>query len=136
MLSRTYALFLERVSSGRKRSVEQLAPAAEGRVMGGERAKLLGLVDELGGLSRAIAIARERGKLGKDAAIVQWPDDQDPFGRLSQWLGVRSSASVLEQELVAHSPELQAVVKSTLLRALAHNPARAITTLPFELTLR
>jgi protease-4 len=136
MLSRTYALFLERVASGRKRSVEQLAPAAEGRVMGGERAKQLGLVDEVGGLSRAIALARERGKLSKDAAIVQWPDDQNPFGRLSQWLGVRSSVDMLEQELGARSPELQAVFRSTLLRALAHNPARAMTTLPFELTLR
>ena len=83
-------------------------------------------VDEVGGLSRAIALARERGKLSKDAAIVQWPDDQNPFGRLSQLLGVRSSVEVLEQELAAHSPELQAVFKSTLLRALLTRDSRLV----------
>jgi protease IV len=136
LLSRTYALFLERVAAGRKRSVEQLAPAAEGRVMGGARAKQLGLVDELGGLSRAIAIARQRGKLDKTAPIVQWPEDQDPFARLTQWFGVRSAPSLLEQELALLTPELQAVVKSTLLRALAHNPSRPLTAMPFELSVR
>lgn len=136
MLSRTYALFLERVASGRKRSVEQLSPAAEGRVMGGARAKQLGLIDELGGLARAIAIARERGKLSKDAPIVQWPDAQDPFARLTQLFGVRAAPSLVERELATLGPELQAVVRSTLLRTLAHNPSRALTTLPFELTLR
>jgi protease-4 len=136
LLSRTYALFLERVSVGRKRSVEQLAPAAEGRVMGGARAKQLGLVDEVGGLSRAIAIARERGHLDKSSPVVQWPEEQDPFGRLSQLLGVRGQSSVFEHELALLSPELQAVVNSKVLRALAHNPARPVATLPFELTLR
>ncbi|HEX6241564.1 MAG TPA: signal peptide peptidase SppA, partial [Polyangiales bacterium] len=136
LLSRTYALFLERVATGRKRSVEQLTPGAEGRVMGGERAKQLGLVDEVGGLSRAIAIARERGKLGDDAPIVRWPEDQDPFSRLTQLFGARSTAGVLEQELATLAPELRAVMNSTLLRALAHNPSRPITALPFELTLR
>jgi protease-4 len=136
LLARTYALFLERVATGRKRTVEQLAPAAEGRVMGGDRAKQLGLVDEVGGMARAIAVARERGKLGKDAPIVQWPEDQDPFARLTQWFGVRSAPSLLEKELAGLAPELRAVIKSTLLRALAHNPSRAITALPFELTVR
>ncbi|WP_410962349.1 S49 family peptidase, partial [Salmonella sp. SAL4355] len=80
---------LERVSLGRKRSVSELLPGAEGRVMGGERAKTLGLVDEIGGLTRAMQLARERGKLTPRAPIEVWPDDQDPLRALSSLISAQ-----------------------------------------------
>jgi protease-4 len=42
---------------------------AQGRVWSGVKGKELGLVDELGGLDRAIELAREKAKLGKDAPV-------------------------------------------------------------------
>lgn len=62
-LSATYALFLERVSAGRRRPVEQLEPFAQGRVWSGVSALRLGLVDGIGGITQAMERARFRAGL-------------------------------------------------------------------------
>lgn len=54
----TYRLFLERIAEGRGTNVSAIEPAAEGRIMAGDEAKERGLIDELGGLTEAIALAR------------------------------------------------------------------------------
>ncbi len=58
-----YDLFLARITEGRGLTTEQVAPAAEGRIMGGDDGKSAGLVDQIGGLNDAIALALEQGKL-------------------------------------------------------------------------
>ncbi len=58
-----YGDFLERVAKARKMSVEQVDKIARGRIWSGEDAKGLGLVDQLGGLDRAIESAARRAKL-------------------------------------------------------------------------
>ena len=63
----TYDLFLNRIAEGRGMTKDQIHPAAEGRIMGGDDGKGAGLVDDIGGLSHAITVAIELGKL--DAAI-------------------------------------------------------------------
>lgn len=64
-----YSSFLSRVSEGRRRSVDQIKPLAEGRAWLGSQAKVNGLVDEIGGLDRAIELLRERAKIGKDEKV-------------------------------------------------------------------
>jgi len=136
MLVSTYELFLNRVSLGRKRSVEQLVPGAEGRVMGGERAKALGLIDELGGLGRAVQLARERGKLSKESDLVVWPDAGDPLQALGSLLGV-SRGKQLAAVLSGDPAEIaNGVVQSALVRALSHGSPQVATALPFTLILR
>lgn len=136
LLNRTYVLFLERVAHGRKRSVAQLTSAAEGRVMGGARAKAHGLIDGLGGLADAVRLARKEGKLADDAPIVRWPKADDPLAKLGHYLGVRHPDSALSAGLSALGPEVERVGRSVLLRAVAHHPAHAVAALPFELILR
>jgi protease-4 len=58
-VSEIYGRFLDHVSEGRKLSRSAVEAVAEGRVWTGEDALAVGLVDELGGLDRAIALARE-----------------------------------------------------------------------------
>lgn len=64
-----YELFLERVSAGRNLPLPEVRKIAEGRIWSGEQGLGLKLVDEIGGLTRAIAIARERAKLPDDARV-------------------------------------------------------------------
>jgi protease-4 len=64
-----YDLFLARIAEGRKTTVDKIAPHAEERIFRGRQGKAIGLVDELGGLSDAIARARELAKLPADAAV-------------------------------------------------------------------
>ena len=68
MVNQGYDLFLTRCSEGRGIAKEELDKIAQGRVWTGAKAKELGLVDELGGLDRALEIAVE--KAGVDAYTV------------------------------------------------------------------
>jgi ClpP class serine protease len=56
-VDKIYTQFLTRVSEGRKMKLDKVAVLARGRVWSGEDAVRIGLVDELGGLSKAIAFA-------------------------------------------------------------------------------
>jgi protease-4 len=65
-----YDGFVSRVADGRKLPVGTVAQSAKGRVWTGQQAKQLGLVDSLGGLQDAIAIARDLGGIPADQATV------------------------------------------------------------------
>lgn len=62
-IDRGYALFRSRVAQGRKMKVEQVENIAQGRVWLGQDALKVKLVDELGGLDKAVAKAAQLAKL-------------------------------------------------------------------------
>src|SRR5579862_2846844 len=62
-IGRGYDVFLQRVSSGRKKTREQIDSIAQGRVWAGVDAKRLGLVDGLGSFDDAAKSAARRAKL-------------------------------------------------------------------------
>jgi protease-4 len=70
-----YDGFLQKVASSRKMTVEQVDKLGQGRVWTGAQAQQNGLVDALGGLDRAIALAKERAGIPADTAveIVTYP---------------------------------------------------------------
>jgi protease-4 len=65
----TYDGFVEKAAAGRNTTPEKIDAIGQGRVWTGRQAKALGLVDELGGLERAVAIAKERAKIAQDAGV-------------------------------------------------------------------
>src|SRR5690606_3322578 len=65
----TYEAFVEKAAAGRQTTPERIDSIAQGRVWTGQQAKELGLVDELGGLSRALAIAKARANIAEDAEV-------------------------------------------------------------------
>ncbi len=76
-----YKLFVKRCADGRGMSTEAIEKIAEGRVWTGEAAKELGLVDELGGLDRALEIAAQ--KVGIEAySVVNYPAKESFFSTL------------------------------------------------------
>ncbi|HXZ60271.1 MAG TPA: signal peptide peptidase SppA [Steroidobacteraceae bacterium] len=62
-IDRGYDEFLERVSSGRKKSRAEIDAIAQGHVWAGTDAKRLGLVDHLGSFDEAVKAAARRAKL-------------------------------------------------------------------------
>jgi protease-4 len=60
----------------------------QGRVWTGEQALAIGLVDELGGLDRALEIAAERAELEKFSR-EDYPKEKDFFSMLTDGLPVR-----------------------------------------------
>lgn len=69
-LQETYARFVEHVASGRSLPAPDVERVAQGRVWSGEDALRHGLVDELGGLDRALELARELAGLDADEGVV------------------------------------------------------------------
>jgi len=67
-----YQGFLEKVATGRHKTTEQINEIAQGRVWPGAKAKEIGLVDDLGGLDRAMAAAAKLGGLTK-YRTVEYP---------------------------------------------------------------
>ncbi|HEX5476056.1 MAG TPA: signal peptide peptidase SppA [Vicinamibacterales bacterium] len=65
----TYDTFVEKAAQGRNTTPERIDAVGQGRVWTGRQAKQIGLVDELGGLQRAIAIAKQRAKIPQDSGV-------------------------------------------------------------------
>jgi protease-4 len=62
-LYKNYRRFVTLAANGRHMPVERMEQIAQGRTWSGRRAKALGLVDRLGGLDTAVALAAERAKI-------------------------------------------------------------------------
>ncbi|MGO9297684.1 MAG: signal peptide peptidase SppA [Streptosporangiaceae bacterium] len=72
-LDHIYADFTGKVASGRGLTAERVHELARGRVWTGADAAERGLVDELGGLDQATAVARRRAGLPGDAPVQLYP---------------------------------------------------------------
>lgn len=76
-----YKLFVKRCADGRGMSVEAIEKIAEGRVWTGATAKELGLVDELGGLNKAIEIAAQKAEV-EAYSLLTYPSKESFFSSL------------------------------------------------------
>lgn len=73
-----YDHFLLRVSEGRGKSKEQIHEIAQGRVWTGQTALEIGLVDKLGDLDDAIALAAEKAGIS-DYRLKEFPQVKEPI---------------------------------------------------------
>ena len=80
-IDRGYALFRSRVAQGRKMSTAQVEKIAQGRVWLGQDALKIKLVDELGGLDKAVAKAAQLAKL-KEYHTSAYPGKTDWIDQL------------------------------------------------------
>lgn len=74
-LESMYRSFLARVAEGRHRKVEEIEPLAEGRVWLGLQALENGLIDETGGLDKALQLVKKRAGIPEDETVrlVSYP---------------------------------------------------------------
>jgi protease IV len=93
-LDHIYADFTSKVADGRRMSRDRVHELARGRVWTGADALANGLVDELGGLDRAAAIARRRAGLPAGAPLRIYPR-ATPLDRLRPGSGDARPAALL-----------------------------------------
>jgi protease IV len=92
-----YDQFVEKVAESRRSTPEKIDALAQGRVWTGHQAKDRGLVDALGGLDEAIALAKQRAKIPaeSDVELVVYPPRKSFYEIVSEQLnGVNESAAV------------------------------------------
>ena len=80
----TYIDFVAKVAAGRRKKPAEIEPLAQGRVWMGDQAKANGLVDELGGLDRAVQLARQKAGIATSAkvSLVLYPGKRTIFDLL------------------------------------------------------
>jgi protease-4 len=99
-----YRAFVTKVADARKRTFNEIEPLAQGRVWLGQQAKQNGLVDELGGLDRAIELVKQKAKIGanENITLVTYPAKRTLY---EVFLGDHSDslveAAILDSKLAA-----------------------------------
>ena len=111
-----YVDFTELVAAGRDLPIERVREIAKGRVWTGEQAKEIGLVDEFGGILKAIDVAKDMAGIetDKDIYLKTFPRPK-PFAEKlqEQFSGIASISSDLEMlRDVATLPEVQNAIKA------------------------
>ncbi len=93
MIDTTYTRFLNVVAEGRKMDLARVQEVAQGRVWTGQQAKARGLVDVIGGLDTARAIAARRVGLKPGGySVVVLPREKEFIERLAEALGGTATA--------------------------------------------
>jgi len=84
-LQEFYDQFVEKVADSRHSTPEKIDQLAQGRVWTGQQGKDNGLVDMLGGLDRAVAVAKQRAKIPdeSDVELVVYPARKSFYELLS-----------------------------------------------------
>ena len=77
-LADTYSDFTKGVAQGRSMSVDSVDKIAKGRVWSGKQAKDLGLVDDLGGIDRAVEVAKQLAHIpaNEPVSLEQFPEEK------------------------------------------------------------
>jgi protease-4 len=77
VIDNVHGQFITAVAAGRKLPREKVTEIADGRILSGEQAKQLGLVDELGNLQDALKIAADRAGIQGKPDII-YPEKKRP----------------------------------------------------------
>ncbi len=134
-----YDNFVPKVAKGRNKSAEEVNTLGQGRVWTGTQAKANGLIDEFGGLEKAISVAKELANLPADKEVkrVVLPTPK-PF--LETLFGDDASAQTKEQQAQAALLEsLPADVRRAFRYAALFDRMQrgeAMLMMPFELDIK
>lgn len=93
-----YDDFLEKVAESRGRTMEEINRLAQGRVWTGQQAKSNGLVDEIGGLDRAVAVAKTRAKIdaATEVELVTYPTPKTFYEMVSESMSGEIGGTLVE----------------------------------------
>ncbi len=90
-----YNDFITKVAEGRGMTKEQVDSIGQGRVWLAIDAKKIGLVDEIGGIEKAIKIAKDLAKID-DYTLVDYPILKDPFEQFVIGLTGEAESKILK----------------------------------------
>lgn len=98
-IERIYKTFITHVAEGRNMSVEAVDNIGQGRVWNGYDAKKIGLIDEFGGLDKAVEIAKTLAKVD-EYKIIEYPKQKEFFQQiLDELKGEEAKTKLIKSEL-------------------------------------
>lgn len=112
-VDKVYTTFTGNVAQGRNLPLERVLEIAGGRVWSGEDALDIGLVDGIGGLREAIALAADKAELGSDFRVKEVVEQPEGLWALLSELGVSVRQQMLRSELGGMMKEYRQVQELT-----------------------
>jgi protease IV len=108
-----YKDFVTKAAAGRNMSYDELHKVAQGRIWSGEDALKIGLVDRLGGLDEAIALAKEKSKIpaGEKVSIKYYPRQKTVFESIMEMSGEEMTEEITTALVKEMSPEIFAKIE-------------------------
>ncbi len=98
-IERIYGVFIAHVAEGRKMTIEQVDNIGQGRVWSGFDAKRIGLVDDFGGIDKAIEEAVKLAKL-TEYKVIEFPKQKEFFQQImDEFSGEDATTKALQKEL-------------------------------------
>ncbi len=137
-----YDNFVPKVAAGRNKTVEEVDQIAQGRVWTGSQAKERGLIDEFGGLEKAIEIAKHLANLpaDKDVRRIAYPKPvpflEKIFGSGEDTTFTQTEEQRMQEVIVKTLPE--DVRKTLRFASILDRMKRgeAMLIMPFELEIK
>ena len=97
-IERIYTKFVKQVAEDRNMTIEQVNEIGQGRIWSGTDALKIGLIDEFGGLEKAIQTAADLAELD-NYRIISLPKQKDPLVQLMEDLMGGSTSTLIKSEL-------------------------------------
>lgn len=134
-----YDDFVPKVAAGRNKSAEEVNNLGQGRVWTGVQAKENGLIDDFGGLDKAVAIAKELAGIPAENEVkrVAFPKEKTLLETLFDRSGSVESEEIAAQRAIVKSlPEdaQRALRFAEMLDRMSNGEAMLI--MPFELEIK
>ncbi|MGP0075564.1 MAG: signal peptide peptidase SppA [Bryobacteraceae bacterium] len=101
-----YRAFVSSVAEGRKKPFDQIEPLAQGRVWVGAQAKDNGLVDQLGGLDRAVEVLKQQAHMSASerVTLVPYPGRRSVFELLFSRADPTAEAQLRLEKILGKLP--------------------------------
>ena len=134
-----YTNFIPKVAKGRGKTDEEVNGLGQGRVWTGAQAKQNGLIDEFGGLEKAVEIAKNLSNLpaDKDVRRVNYPEPRSFFESVfGGGVAAETEEQKVQKAVISALPE---DVRKTLRYASMLDKMKrgeAMMMMPFELEIK
>ncbi|HEY5865542.1 MAG TPA: signal peptide peptidase SppA [Candidatus Tectomicrobia bacterium] len=139
LLEDFYWQFVDKVAQGRRKTRADIHAVAQGRVWTGRDAVAKGLVDELGGLQRALEVARQLAHIGPEETleILELPPAPKVFEAFAEAFGATRTIGLAlpALDLSIATPELQEMRLQTV-HFLAAVQERLVAIMPVTVRLQ
>ena len=126
-IEQVYTTFVNHVADGRNMTFDSVDAIGQGRVWTGSDGKRIGLVDQIGGLKYAIAIAADKAECIDDFMVRESLPEQTPLAAFLNSLQMRVSDRKIRKEMGVFYDDY------CKLRALMENPGVQALALPVKI---
>ena len=126
-IEQVYTTFVNHVADGRNMTFDSVDAIGQGRVWTGSDGKRIGLVDQIGGLKYAIAIAADKAECIDDFMVRESLPEQTPLAAFLNSLQMRVSDRKIRKEMGVFYDDY------CKLRALMENPGVQALAVPVKI---